>query len=360
MIDHWPQDLRTDYFWNFITTPMKARYTSLFIAMGCFGIAQAQTLNNSNSVPLVGNSYTQFSGAYLSPGNAGANQTWDLSSLVQESSTTSEYVTPASTGFGSAFPNTNIASSVPDAELYGFYNAASDGLYFAGTRIGGGFFDLTYTNTDRQLALPCSFNTSWTDQWSAAVNFFGATGTRSGTTTGLADGFGTLITPFGTFTNVLRVKLNQNFNDNLGALGTINYTQEIYLYYKPGVRIPLASLSTTVTTAAGQPSETETSSTWLDASTVGIGENATHAIGMELFPNPANDRVNITFGAPSGDLQVQLIDGNGRVVLHEQLLQQPMGINQVDLPLGSITAGVYLLRITAANGDQGVKRLVIE
>ncbi len=126
------------------------------------------------------------------------------------------------------------------------------------------------------------------------------------------------------------------------------------------MRFPLAIVSTSISTVFGIPGEPVNDMVWLDGFTVGIAEAVSSAIGMELFRNPAYDRVSITFGALSGDVQLQLIDGNGRVVLNEQLLQQPMGINRVDLPLNNIPAGIYQVRITAANGDQGVQRLIIE
>lgn len=339
---------------------MKTRYTIVLWALGCMHTTNAQTLNNSNSVPLIGESYVLYSGNYISPGNVGANQTWDLSSLSGGTEITNNYVTPASSGYGAEFPNANLTSVAVSAGTYTFYNAAADGFYLAGLRTSNGLYSLTYTNLDKQLPFPCSYNTSWSDSWTATVNFGGAPGTRTGTTTGLADGYGTLITPSGTFTNVLRVKIVQSMTDNLGAFGTVTYEQEVYNYYKPGIRLPLAGVSTTVSTAAGQAPQTTMTSNWLDASSVGIFENATSSIGVDVFPNPATDRVNIILSSQSSDLHLQLIDGSGRVVHTEQLRLQSMGINRHELSVQGLNPGIYLLRLTSENGEQGVQRLVID
>src|SRR5688500_710377 len=91
---------------------MRKNYSfALLLFLSIPSVTVAQTLDQSNSAPTVGDSWTYYSGTYEEPSAAGSGQTWDFSNLVMGAGATSNYVTPASTGYASTFPTANVAGS---------------------------------------------------------------------------------------------------------------------------------------------------------------------------------------------------------------------------------------------------------
>ncbi|MCU0320694.1 MAG: T9SS type A sorting domain-containing protein [Flavobacteriales bacterium] len=288
--------------------------------------AVAQTLTGATNNPQIGDSFVLQYSTPLSPGGAGTGQTWDFSAATVDSTETQYFVDPQGTPGFSTVPNADLAITT-DFASYGYWIAN---------------------------------NSTWTDTYGFAFDADGLQVTSSGSAAAEADGLGTLITPYGTVSNVLRIRQENEETTLITGIGELNVESTQYLYVKPGVRFPLAIVSTSISTVFGIPGEPVNDMVWLDGSTVGLAEAAHHAIGVELYPNPAKDRITITYGASSSAVQVDVIDAAGHVVRTEQLSQQPIGINRVDLPLNNVPAGIYLVRILADNGDQGVQRLVIE
>jgi Pregnancy-associated plasma protein-A/Secretion system C-terminal sorting domain/Fibronectin type III domain/Bacterial pre-peptidase C-terminal domain len=91
-----------------------------------------------------------------------------------------------------------------------------------------------------------------------------------------------------------------------------------------------------------------------DGSAAGISE-----IGISkvtLFPNPANDKVNVQFVADQeGQAGIQLLDLTGKVV-RTQAATAAEGENTMGIQIGDLAAGLYLVRIEL-NGTVLTRRL---
>ncbi|MCO5259923.1 MAG: Omp28-related outer membrane protein [Crocinitomicaceae bacterium] len=90
--------------------------------------------------------------------------------------------------------------------------------------------------------------------------------------------------------------------------------------------------------------------------TAGVTEIKT--IGLEAFPNPASDKLNVTFEAQGGDYMIQLTDLQGRVVLsktHSNL----NGSQLIEINTNQLNAGNYLLTV-AQNGASYAKMISIK
>jgi hypothetical protein len=321
--------------------------------------AVAQTLTGATNNPQIGDSFVLQYSTPLSPGGAGTGQTWDFSAATVDSTETQYFVDPQGTPGFSTVPNADLAITT-DFASYGYWIANDQVWALAGSYSADEALGFAYTDPATYIAYPCSYNSTWTDTYGFAFDADGLQVTSSGSAAAEADGLGTLITPYGTVSNVLRIRQENEETTLITGIGELNVESTQYLYVKPGVRFPLAIVSTSISTVFGIPGEPVNDMVWLDGSTVGLAEAVHHAIGVELYPNPAKDRITITYGASSSAVQVDVIDAAGHVVRTEQLSQQPIGINRVDLPLNNVPAGIYLVRILADNGDQGVQRLVIE
>ncbi|MCC6841252.1 MAG: T9SS type A sorting domain-containing protein [Flavobacteriales bacterium] len=331
---------------------MTIRYTAT-IPMFLIGICTtAQTLDQGNNGPVVGDEFIQHQSDYMDPGPAGAGQTWNFAALQTDETLTTTGVMPTAAPNGAAFTGATVAFDAGGG-AYLFLKNSVTGLENVGAYALS--ISLVYQDPEQIMKYPCALNTTWTDSWSSNFTSGGFPVARSGTSTGLADGSGTLITPYGTISNVLRVKLHQVYTDNIGGLMTVNYDAVNYYYYKPGVHMALVQLSN-LTSSASTP---QTYATWLDEASVGIQEALRNTIGLDVFPNPATDQVSVVFGSPGGTITLEVTDGTGRVVVVDQLRSNG-AITRHDLDLARLTPGLYQVRVTDAKGNQGVKRLVVQ
>jgi hypothetical protein len=87
-----------------------------------------------------------------------------------------------------------------------------------------------------------------------------------------------------------------------------------------------------------------------------IGEVET--IGMEVYPNPATDVVNVKFVGNGGDYQIAITDLAGRQVASTSLVNAS-GAQSVALPIAEFSAGNYLVTI-AKDGASYTQNLIVK
>ena len=84
----------------------------------------------------------------------------------------------------------------------------------------------------------------------------------------------------------------------------------------------------------------------LEASAANIP--ASPLAGLEVFPNPARDRTNVTYAlSESDEVAVTLSDQTGRLITRTPFSQETEGRHRTILDLGSIPSGVYVLSLVS-------------
>lgn len=311
-------------------------------------------INQGNFTPSVGEQFPTQLGDNINPGQA-PNINWSYTALVAGQAATLEYMTLSSTGHGSSFPGATIAAGA-GADQYAFCEFNATGMYLRGVYSLG--LTMPYQDPEKQIAFPCDQNASWNDAISSSYDVNGFSSTRTDTTVGAGQAVGTLVMPYGSIPKVLCIRLEQTMPDDLGGFATMNTHSVTYAYLKPDIHFAILSVADQAITTSGVDQNTK-SSQWLDQSAVGINEAIRNQIGIDIFPNPANGHALITFSSTGQFMELAILDGTGRVVLHEQLDGRLQGIGQHQLDLSRLPAGLYMLRLTDALGQQGVKRLVV-
>jgi hypothetical protein len=94
----------------------------------------------------------------------------------------------------------------------------------------------------------------------------------------------------------------------------------------------------------------------IPVTTLGIEEIAT--IGMEVFPNPAADKVNVKFEAKQADYSIAITDLAGRT-LSTQQVSNANGTQKVEVSLAGISAGNYLITV-ATEGASYTQPFVVK
>ncbi|MCB9168996.1 MAG: T9SS type A sorting domain-containing protein [Flavobacteriales bacterium] len=326
------------------------------ITFGLPGALLAQPTANAGMVTgQPGDSFVVHSTQYVNPGPSGANVTFDLSSMISQGTVTQTYSTPGATPYGSSYPTATVAVEGSDNPgSFGYFHETGSLYELIGTR--SSYYDLTCSNGMGLFDFPFTYNSTYTDVLSCTGNSSGYPFNRNGSTTTTGDAYGDLILPYGTIMNVLRLHIQQDYLDYLSGLGTsYHYISDGYMYVKPGIHQPVASVYNTsylVTTTFG---------TYLDASYVGVQEAMRNAIGIDLVPNPATDRVEILYGSSGdGPVDLELIDAVGRRVIAERRSVAGPGIARQVWDISTLPAGLYTVCVTDQHGQRGSKRLVVQ
>ena len=283
---------------------MKTIFTLQFLLFTilCF----AQPVITTAIVPETGTTYkAAYNEGTIDIGPSGENQTWDFSALATSFDLNFAILDPADAPGATSYPDAEFVWNLVEFENFLFYDVTENVISQLGG-VNGVVGDISFQtiNTDWEdgFQLPLTYLDTY-DFLTVYDNYlfgdFISSGQRNATLT--ADGYGTVITKFGTYENVLRVKIvRQEFG--------ILFTQ--YAWLHPDSFLPVMVYDT------DEDGETADSYYFTDLSDV---ISSTKQI---------EDEENLTFAFESGKLtidglddaivQLQLIDFMGKSIGIEQ------------------------------------------
>jgi len=247
----------------------KPSLTAALLVYGSFSSAQITITSNdlasvNNSIPI--SVKTSLPG--FAPDSTGANYTWDYRSLIPDSQRVVNCVHPATTTYSLYYgflANYGIYNYTPDqfpfsllgtppTNVYDFYKKTNSYLAILGQgmTISGSGIPAFYSPADRVYKLPLNYgdpaDTS-TSGFGAPIPGFGYYRKQQTRVTEV-DGWGTLLTPFGTF-NTLRVKSTLMISDSI-YLDTLGFGITIprqniieYKWLAAGMKIPVLEIDAT-------------------------------------------------------------------------------------------------------------------
>jgi hypothetical protein len=330
---------------------MRKLYTLLFLLSWFYTSAQP-SLNAANINPYVGLDVVThlFTPTSLVPSTAGANQTWDFSTTPSQSVLSFTYTTPAATPYGASFPTANLANDQNGVYEYQIANPS----YFARAGAWANGAPIAYSDEQKFLVYPFTFNDTFTDNFAATFTISGFTFNRSGSITATADGYGTIILPWGTLTDVLRVHYTEDYQD-VYAFGTIIYSSDNYAWYKPGTHYFIYSLS-----AATSNGTTGYSGSYLDPVSLGIQDQSVSAMSLQVFPNPADDHIEVNFTTEHpGTYRVTILNALGEEVLNFAELKNATRSVIYNVDISTLSNGIYNL-VVNAEGNNYSKKFVVQ
>jgi hypothetical protein len=176
--------------------------------------------------------------------------------------------------------------------------------------------------------------------------------------TTIADGYGTLISPAGTFGNVLRLHrsgIQETFVDNISFdVGT----WESYVYYADhdpsGSPVPLMTVYFSMhTTNTGDKFYTELSQ-WRTDGVAGMEGMDARNRHMMVYPNPAMDRLQLDVPG-TGRTLITLVDAAGRTAL----VESGNGGRMV-LDVHALERGIYMVVVEDEAGTRVTQRVVLQ
>lgn len=361
---------------------MKKYFILLTLCISTVFLAAQITISN-NDMPSVNDIYhisitTNLQGN--DPALSGTNYLWDYSLLQSTTQRSDTFVSVTSTPFAYQFFFNNIVlypnhkadyaikgqnfnfQVVSFNNVFDFYkNSISQYANVGfGANINGIPSSTRRIPVDVQYVFPLNYNNTNTSNSEFLVTIptvgdYGQSQERIDT----IDGWGSVITPFGTF-NCLRIKSILNITDTLytsqfGMGLSFPRPQQIeYKWIATGSGVPVLKITTTV---GGSQVE------YQDNLLVGIEEIKSNPINFSLFPNPAKEYVILDFEAlKTSSITIELTDINGKKVNQLYKGTTYVGNNKLILPLKELilSDGIYFIEVLINNRLYQTEKLIIK
>jgi hypothetical protein len=286
------------------------------------------------------------------PGPEGADVIWDFSDFPSTGSSIDfTFIAPSSTAYDYAFLDANIATD-DGAGNYGYFNVTATS--YAQNGFANASAIVHYDDPEILCVFPLTYGTTNTDDFHSEF-YSGVDFERSGSNTMYADGYGTLILPTGTYTEVVRVKVVQYFSDEaIGIPYTIYYDNTLYYWYKEGITGALFEYF--YQSLSGSVSSTNISALLQTNIITDIEANNTNSNFLTITPNPAHDFIHLQH---SQGIEVEILftlyDITGKIVLQETFAAG----NTQEVNISSLPAGVYIAEVMA-NAERRMQKIILE
>jgi len=233
---------------------MKTTFTCSLLLLLSVAFAQP-VLTFENNSPQIGQTYRASVMLDTFPElPGGPNAVWDFSNLepfLYSDNTPAEltfsYNDLALETWSNEFPDGDITESCDLCSATFIYDSDES------ARIHSGFYATVinnnqpadwfvyYQNEQIRFPYPFAYDNQSNDTYYSEYELGGFSFTRSGTIESHADGYGTVILPWGTIPNVLRVHIIMNEVEQIPNFNPAFGEFHVYEYYAPGVTIPILS-----------------------------------------------------------------------------------------------------------------------
>jgi hypothetical protein len=356
--------------------------TPLLSLAFCLGIIPAfsQITINQNDMPSQGDSMRVSYAAGVGSIDhtlSGPNYWWDFSSLVPYAQEEYRFNAPTAIPFNFlstlAFVNPtpdslpvigNVPSNFTDYFKNGSSGYRQNGLSFEYTPLTSFTIPVVFTQSDYVYRFPLNYGNMDTSDGAYAINFpplpyIGQTIHRENN----ADGWGTLITPYGTFMALRVVSTVQRIDTiSLDSVTGFTIPRPLEVEYKwlvNGLKIPVLEIDAQVLFNA----EVITNVVYRDIyrntlPQVGVEEHQQLISGTSVYPNPVNDNCYVTYSMNGiAPVEIVLSDISGREVMNFGKETSMPGNNSRLLDLNGISAGTYMITIMA--GDSRLTQKVV-
>ncbi|MBU0507232.1 T9SS type A sorting domain-containing protein [bacterium] len=325
----------------------------------------SQITITSANVPPVGSTIYNASTeeVTLSVGSGGANQTWDFSSYDFTGDESTNIVAPSSTPYAGDFPTATHAFTMYDEPVtgYSYTRITSNGAFMMG--YAGDYEEqqmvIHFNPEETTFVFPCTYQTNWTSvsEWSWEP-MPGFTMIIHDSTIYVCDGWGTVITPWGSwpclriqehvFTTMTIPPLPPQITEDYGYSFRTGYTG-IWAWNAVDEADPNFTQGY-LSAAATTPLAIETPRGPL-AENFRIGQN---------YPNPFNPSTTLPVElTKTGSVTLKIYDETGRLVSSEEF-ELPMGQHNLPVDGANWATGTYFARVTASGQSQTVKMQLVK
>jgi hypothetical protein len=300
----------------------------------CLTAVAQPIITSSSTNPAVGTSDSLYmSASAMSPGGGGAGVTWNFSTLPLTFAGMINIVNPSASPYASTFPSANFVMqmSVGASTVYDYNRNSSVGMEtFASTYAGTGTgYDFT-PNPRLSIPFPFHYLDSKTDT-------FQSLGSSTQDTVRLTyDGYGTLILPWKTYSNVIRVKEEYGGTDYKYAWYTVSPLMLVF-GWDNGASNPFHYIS--------------------EAATPTAVANISGSANVAVYPNPftSNTVLRITSTADFSNTVLLLTDIAGKTVKQQLITGEETNIDR-----DGLSPGIYFYKVINSGVTIALGKLSIQ
>jgi Secretion system C-terminal sorting domain len=329
----------------------------LFSFIGFSMFSQSPTLTMLNSGPQPGDVfhsiYADTTGVGF--GSPGANQIWDYSNLVLGITTLDEFFLNVDLNL---IPNSTVSCFTEGFLNYLKINASEYSMLafkdYRGIPIYMQAPTMIYSVPLRLFTYPFNFSDNFTDLVTGTQSFIVIT-YRKGTSSTMADGYGTLLLPTGTFNNVLRVKNIQDLRDSTVMMNPPGYSfmsthNEMYLWYDGIHKTPVLKIRKSTKTKNDTTLYTKSILVAEGLNRIKNGHECD--ITFDLYPNPAVDRTNLAFSFNKRiEADFSILNLTGKEVLNVKAEWYDTGEHTRSIDVSQLPRGLYIIKCETPSGN---------
>lgn len=322
--------------------------------------ASAQITINTGDMPVAGETYIMANDTTVtSYGSAGASQTWNFASWANQSTDTTIFASPSSVPGSTYFPTATLGIDGGDGASFMKNSSSSlDILGFYGD-FGFGPTAVQFIPAQKFLSFPATYLGTYNGTSKYELTFYvGQPGLDSMKVkasvnyTSTIDAWGSLTTPANSNVNSLRQKYIEISTDSTFLLptgqpwmfnpstpGNTNPrvdTTNSYRWWSNTKKFPVAEI-----TADGN--NVVSNASYLLTMQVGLNEQMMAKNELNVFPNPASDKINIS--GVSAESYLVIFDVYGKLIESGRLKKFNTTLNT-----SNYQNGIYFYQITSMKG----------
>lgn len=286
----------------------------------------------------------------------GADYTWDYSALNVPftDGKLAVLVKPQSTVFADSVIQADVCIKSCDGDTgsYQFIKQSAASIDLTGI----GWYEMAnssfskYDPFKKIFSLPLTYGDTFEDDNVLMMRHEqGSLYLDSSQVVNVVDGYGTLLTPAATYTDVLRIKRTTAYASYINVQGmwikTINTTVIDYHWYKPGVPVALFTI------ADGYDAPGNLMVSYLSHWNSTPVTNASVVNEINAYPNPFENHLSIEMGEQYIN-QIKVFDINGKMIFDKTLTGKDFELNTEKW-----FSGTYIIRI--AGKDKLYSKMLI-
>ncbi|MCT2563657.1 T9SS type A sorting domain-containing protein [Chryseobacterium herbae] len=284
----------------------------------------------------------------ITAGAAGANVTWDFSAYTGANAITATTNTCPGQTNCFRFPTANRITNPIALDTYDFSNVTDSEATMIGSYFGPSLGNGTVTYTDPLIMY--KFPVTYLQQFNETYQFNTVSGagntSEAGQESFIADGYGTVITATGTYTNVLRVKRMRTATQSIPGQPPLAYTNESYQWINQTSGL-VFSFGINTFTLNGNTNVSKMVS-YLVPGALSTSDLTINKTDISIYPNPSSDR--ITLQSEEDIKKVSITSLDGKSVLKTG--------NMKNIDISKLPKGVYILQGELKNGRIVSKKII--
>jgi len=325
----------------------------------------AQVTLTSGNNPSAGDFqyYTYADTTGIIPGGSGANQTWNFTNLIVTGNMTMSFMLPSGTPNGNLYPDSDIASH---DTCFNYFKKSPDKYEYIGTNSTSQNTIIRYSNYQTYMTYPFSYNSTFNDNFSGRFAVQGDSIYRTGNVNTVADAWGTINLPFGSFSNALRIKrIITQRDSSVNYQYIFNYIFTMYEWYVPNKKFFVFAIMYISLNVLDNEISFKRVAYNPNSTPFGIQQISSEIPGgfrlHQNYPNPFNPSTKIRFEVPKSTFTKLIIyDALGREL--ETLVNEHLsaGVYETDWNAENYPSGIYFYRLINSNNTETKKMILVK